>query len=81
MSNTLEFKQITVWKRIRSSDNSYLFLGMISYIIVSTIIAPAFASSYNIAVVLEQMSVAGILTVGTCTVSYTHLTLPTILRV
>jgi|BarGraIncu00421A_1022006.scaffolds.fasta_scaffold04516_3 ribose/xylose/arabinose/galactoside ABC-type transport system permease subunit len=68
MSNTLEFKQITVWKRIRSSDNSYLFLGMISYIIVSTIIAPAFASSYNIAVVLEQMSVAGILTVGTCMV-------------
>ncbi len=53
-------------KRLFANDNIFLFLGLVVYIIVCSIIAPNFATGYNVSIVLEQLAVPGILSVGMC---------------
>lgn len=60
------FVNVSIRKRLFANDNIFLLLGLIVYIIICSIIAPNFATGYNLSIVLEQLAVPGILSVGMC---------------
>lgn len=59
-------EKIPLGKRFMSSDSTYLFLGLIAYLVVISLVAPNFATPYNFSIVMEQLSVPGIMAVGMC---------------
>lgn len=61
-------QKISVLKRFKSNENTFLFMGLLIYTIACAIIEPRFATPYNFSVLMEQLTVPGILAVGMCVV-------------
>ena len=67
-NEAISMQKISLGKRLKSSDSTYLLLGLIIYLVVVSLIAPNFATPYNFSIVMEQLAVPGIMAVGMCMV-------------
>ena len=66
--NDLTVKKGGGFKKFMSNEIVYLIIGLIVYIVIISIIAPNFATPYNVANLLEQLSIPIILAIGMCMV-------------
>ena len=57
-------ERLTFGQRLKSSESTYLLIGLIIYLVAVSIVAPNFATPYNFSIVMEQLAVPGIMAVG-----------------
>lgn len=68
INEAISIERISLGKRLKSSDSTYLLIGLIVYLVIVSLVAPNFATAYNFSIVMEQLAVPGIMAVGMCMV-------------